>query len=219
MNGNIIAQDPADLRHDFQCPQFLDSEETYNPLPADTATIPAAARGTFHLPPATDKPARFVTTGQTDFVILLHRNSRLAHHHSLLSSACCPIGGSGASPGRCPKLTRGVRHPAPKQPAHRCQRPAPRCKSSSESPPAAPLRPDPARSFRGTFSQMSQPVKPHSSSLPPFECCSAASLPQTVLTRRASLFRAIAPQIVICTTFTFYNAIGNSRTTHSSALP
>ena len=58
----------------------------------------ASTRGTFHLPPATDKPARFVTTGQTDFVIPLHRNSRLARHHSLLSSACCPIGRAGTSP-------------------------------------------------------------------------------------------------------------------------
>ena len=34
-----------------------DLEVTTNPHPADAATIPASARGTFHLPPAAEKIA------------------------------------------------------------------------------------------------------------------------------------------------------------------
>ena len=37
--------------------KFLESEGPTNPLPADAATIPADARGTFHLPPAANNHA------------------------------------------------------------------------------------------------------------------------------------------------------------------
>ena len=39
---------------------------------SDAVTIPADARGAFHLPPAANTPSRFVTTDLTDFVIPLH---------------------------------------------------------------------------------------------------------------------------------------------------
>ena len=52
-----------------------DSEGTTNPHPADAVTIPADARGAFHLPPAASKPSRFVTTG----LVIFHRNNRPFH--------------------------------------------------------------------------------------------------------------------------------------------
>ena len=41
-----------------------DSEGATNPLPADAVTIPASARGTFHLPPAANTPATMPSDGQ-----------------------------------------------------------------------------------------------------------------------------------------------------------
>ena len=56
----IIAQSSAVVRGEFSATftrSFLGSEGTANPLPADAITIPATARGAFHLPPAANKAA------------------------------------------------------------------------------------------------------------------------------------------------------------------
>ena len=39
-------------------------KRSYNPLPADAVTIPASARGTFHLPPAANTPTAMPSDGQ-----------------------------------------------------------------------------------------------------------------------------------------------------------
>ena len=46
------------LRTSYSIPHIISllGEVVNRPLPADAATIPADARGAFHLPPAADKP-------------------------------------------------------------------------------------------------------------------------------------------------------------------
>ena len=58
--------------------EFFDSTRTTNPLPADAAIIPAAARGTFHPPPAAEAPVLYPRIAPEEFRKQRNREGNLA---------------------------------------------------------------------------------------------------------------------------------------------